>query len=162
MDIFFWRAYFLFISERNIEMTQTKEVTTQLGLLCKDEYEKSNERAFKLGVRKIYDALEQKISKRQIKRALQLHVSSGELTRIPYNSFVIYSKLVELVDKDSKLRTFCKNYCENCVNSKRSDYCRKKLLGDFYGFMQAQRTQLNERAIAEILEPLDNFDVKCK
>ena len=162
MDVFFWRAYFLIISKREVEMTKTKDVATQLGILCKDEYSKSSEKVFKLGVKKIYDTLGQKISKRQIKIALQLHSSKGKLTRIPYNSFVIYSTLVKLVDYDSKLRTFCKNYCENCVNCRQSDYCRKKLLGDFYDFILAHNTLLNERAKAEIFEPLGNFDVKCK
>lgn len=164
MDLFFWRASFP-IADRcgcEIEMENIKSVTTQLGLLYKKEYGKTKEKPHKIGIRKIYDSLDQKVTKRQIKKFVRLHTSCGDTVRIPYKSIVIFTALAQLIDDNPQLQNFCKHQCLNCVNSRNSAYCREKLMGSFCDFIVTHSNQLNERAKEEVLEPLLRYGKKCK
>lgn len=162
MECFFWRAYFSFVPQKRIEMVNLKAVTEQLGVLYRCDYPKSREKAIKIGIRKIYDALDHKVSKRQINKFINLFAVQKCSVSVPYKSIDIFAALTRLIDGNDKLRDYCKHQCDNCIDNQHSIYCREKLIYSFYECILAQQNQLNLRAKEEVLEPLMNFDVKCK
>lgn len=162
MEWFFWRAYFPIISQTDINMSNVKAVIEQLGILYQNDYPSSKEGHKKIAIRKIHDTLNKKVSKRQIKKFINLYVTKNNRISIPYKSMIIFETLVRLTDDNDELRNYCKCQCENCVNRKNSIYCREKLMPSFYDFVIIHSNQFNERAMAEIVEPLLNFNVICK
>lgn len=172
MELFFGSAYCRIFSQGEINMANVRAVIDQIGILYKNDYPDSHEKSYKLGVRKVYDKLGQKVSKKQIKRFINLGTETRSLIeriykrnviRIPYKSMMILNAIVEIVDDDEKLRNYCKSQCENCVNKKDTNYCREKLILSFYYFVMVHSNQLskNERAEGEILEPMRVFKVEC-
>ena len=162
MNLLSWRAYFFIHTQTNIEMSNVKAVIEQLGILCKNEYPNSKEKSQKIGIRKIYNTLGQKIPKRQIKKFINLFATKGDRIRIPYKSMIIFDALVKLIDNNDKLCNYCKYQCLTCMNRQDSEYCREKFIPSFYDFVSIHSNQFNERARYEILEPMMNFYVKCK
>lgn len=172
MELFFGSAYCRIFSQMEINMANVRAVIDQIGILYKNDYPGSHENSYKLGIRKVYDKLGQKVSKKQIKRFINLGTESRSLIekfykrnmiRIPYKSMIILDAIVKIIDNNEKLRNYCKSQCENCVNKKDTTYCREKLILSFYYFVIAHDNQLskNERAEAEILEPMRLFNLKC-
>lgn len=173
MELFFGgSAYYRIFSQGEINMANVRAVIDQIGILYKKDYPGSHEHSYKLGIRKVYDKLGQKVSKKQIKRFINLGTESPSLIekifkitviRIPYKSMIILDAIVAIVDSDEKLRNYCKSQCKNCVNKEDTNYCREKLVLSFYYFVMTHSNLLskNERAKGEILEPMRLFNVEC-
>lgn len=165
MDLFFWRAYYPFVSQKNVEMLNIKAIVDQLGVLYRHEYENSSESARKIGIRKIYDTLEHKVSKRQIKTFVNISVRKGRTISLPFKLMPIFTTLTKLVDDNKSLRNFCKNQCLNCINYKNSKYCRELLMPSLYDCILTHQNQIrlkSQRAKEEIVDPLMNYDVICE
>ncbi len=161
MDWLFWRAYFRIKAIHNIDMSNARYATYQLGKLYRMQYPNSKEKAFKLGVRKIYDYLDHKISKRQIKKFLNCSCSKYDCIYIPYESNTIFNVLVKLVDEHPNVKQACRSQCKNCVNSAKSPFCRDKIIGDFYELIIKIYDDLPERAKERLYIPMMTNTKRC-
>lgn len=161
MDRLFGRTYFRIKATHDIDMGNAKYATCQIGTFYRMQYPNSKEKVFKLGVRKIYDILNHRISKRQIKKFLNCSGFKNDSISIPYESYEIFKALAMLVDMHPEVKNACKNQCENCVNRVKTTYCRNKMINDFYELLMSNYNFLPERAKEILYNPMMNNTHKC-
>lgn len=134
----------------------------KLGEYYRFRFPKSKESSYKLGVRMIYERLDKKISKHQIKVFTnKCNGFTKNHRSIPYSSMKIFYALTSLIDEIDVLRKSCKSQCENCINHIQSNYCRDKMVYDFYMLLCDNEKFLNGRIIEEIYRPMEMFNKEC-
>lgn len=167
MEWILWGSYFSIKLTRNVNMYNVKYATTQLGEYYRYKFPNSKESAYKLGVCMIYEYLDKKVSKRQIK--VFTNKCNGRIRErisVPYSSMKIFEALTSLIDGVDGLKKSCKSNCENCVNAFQSIYCRDKMMYDFYMLFYENEDNFNkltkERIMREVYLPMEEFKHICE